>query len=73
VGDGCGVKDFVGVDVGVCVWVGVGGGEVCVGVGGREVWVGERGRGADVSVGLRGTDVGVGSIATLLQPTIKIN
>ena len=55
VGDGSGVKVFVGVDVGVRVWVDEGGGEVCVGVGGR---------GADVSVGLRGTDVVVGSILT---------
>jgi len=73
VGDGSGVKVFVGVKVVVCVWVGEGGGEVCVGEGGREVCVGEGGRGADVSVGLRGTEVGVGSITTLLQPTIKIN
>jgi len=64
VGDGSGVKVFVGVNVGVSVWVDEGGGEVCVGEGGR---------GADVSVGLRSTDVAVGSIIALLQPTIKIN
>ena len=64
VGDGSGVLFFVGVNVGVCVCVGEGGGEVCVGEGGR---------GANVSVGLRSTDVAVGSIVALLQPTIKIN
>ena len=55
VGDGSGVKVFVGVNVGVCECVGEGGGEVCVGEGGR---------GADVSVGVRSTDFAVGSILT---------
>ncbi len=57
VGDVSGVKVFVGVDVGVCVWVDVGGtgvfvfvggGSVLVAVGGIEVWVEVGGRDVDV-------------------------
>ena len=64
VGDGSGVKVFIGVDVGVGECVGEGGGEVGVGVGGRDVCDGEGGRGADVSAGLWSTDFAVGSILT---------
>ena len=58
VGDGSGVKVFVGVNVGVCVWVDVGGTGVFVFVGGGSVFVAVGGIGEGISVG--GMDVDEG-------------